>query len=136
MRVRFEPGMRPIRVKARRYPPDQRQFLEKYVDALREIDYFVEMPTAKWQAAPLFVSKRDSKANFRMAVDLSPINAAIINVSWPVPHLDSEISRLAGSACFTTLDFVSGYWQLPLQSDSYSLCGVVTPKGLVASKRV
>ena len=134
--LQVEPGKRPIRVKARRYPPDQRQFLDKYIDKLREIDFFVEMPTAEWQAAPLLVPKRDSKAKFRMAVDLRPINAATIKESWPMPHLDSEISDFAGSTCFAILDFVSGYWQLPLHPDSYSLCGVVTPKGVVASKRV
>ena len=84
MRVRIEPGKRAIRVKARQYPPDQRQFLDKYVDTLRSMECFVDMPTAEWQAAPLLVPKRYSRAKYRMAVDLRPVNAATSKVSWPM----------------------------------------------------
>ena len=136
MRVRIEPGNRPARVKARRYPPDQRHFLDKHVDKLREIDFFVEIPMEEWMAALLLVPKHDSKAKLPMAVDLRPMNTATIKEAWPRPHLNSEISDFAGSTCFTISDFVSGYWQQPLHPDFYSLCGVVTTKGLVEFKRV
>eukprot|EP00171_Calliarthron_tuberculosum_P002686 IDg2686t1 len=35
-----------------------------------------------------------------------------------------------------SLDFVSGYWQLPLDPESWGKCGVVTPLGVAASTRV
>ena len=107
MGVRGEPGKPPVRVKGRRYPPDQRQFLDKYIEKIREIEFFVELSTAEWLAAPLLVPERDSKAKFGMDVDPRPINAASIKESWPMPHLDSEISEFAGSTCFAILDFVS-----------------------------
>ena len=91
------------------------------------------MPTAKWQAAPLLVPKPGSKAKLRMAVDLRPVNAAAIKESWPMPHLESENLDFTNSTCFAVLDFVSTYWQLPLHQDSYTACGVVTPRGVVAS---
>lgn len=53
-----------------------------------------------------------------------------------MPQLDSEVIDFAGSTCFASLDFVSAYWQLPLHRDSYKACGIVTPKKVVASKRV
>ncbi len=46
------------------------------------------------------------------------------------------MQEFSGSTCFATIDFVSGYWQLPFHSDSYGLCGIPTPNGVVASKRV
>ena len=85
---------------------------------------------------PLLVPKPGSKVKLRMAVDLRPVNAATIKESWPMPHLESEILDFANSTCFAILDFVSAYWQLPLHPDSYTACGVVTPRGVVASKRV
>ena len=136
MRVRLKHGYRPIRVKARRYSGEQRNFLNQYVDQLKEMGFFEDMPTAEWQAAPLLVPKPGSKAGYRMTVDLRPVNAATIKESWPMPHLDSEVQDFSGSNCFASLDFVSGYWQLPLHPDSYSACGVVTPRGVVISKRV
>ena len=50
-----------------------------------------------------------------------------------MPHVDSEILELAGSKYFATIDFVSGYWQLPLnvQSHTYHSCislfGILKP---------
>ena len=136
MRVRLQAGYRPVRVKARRYPQDQRQFLDKYVETLKQMGFFIEMPTAEWQAAPLLVPKRGSKAKYRLAVDLRPVNAATTKEAWPMPHLDSEIYDFAGSSYFASIDFVSGYWQLPLHKDSFTACGVITPKGVLASTRV
>ena len=53
-----------------------------------------------------------------------------------MPHLESEMIDFAGSNCFASLDFVSAYWQLALHPDSYNTCGIVTPKSVLASKRV
>jgi len=110
--------------------------MNKYIDTLKEMGFFEDMPTAEWQAAPLILPKPGSKAGWRMTVDLRPVNGATIKESWPMPHLDSEVFDFAGSRCFASIDFVSGYWQLPLHPDSYTRCGVVTPRGVVISKRV
>lgn len=52
-----------------------------------------------------------------------------------MPHVDSELQDFAGILCFGVLDFVSGYWQLPLDPESHGKCGVATPKGTYSSKR-
>ena len=117
MRVRLEPNRRPVRVKARRYSPEQRRFMEKYAEKLLDMDFVMIMPTATWQAAPLIVPKPGSKAKFRMAIDLRPVNSATVKESWPMPHLESEMIDFAGSNCFASLDFVSAYWKLALHPD-------------------
>lgn len=136
MRLRLKTGKSPVRVKARRYSPEQRSFMEKYAEKLLEMDFCVFMPTAAWQAAPFIVPKLGSRSKYRMAIDLRPVNAATVKESWPMPHLDSEVMDFAGSTCYASLDFVSAYWQLPLHSESYSACGIVTPKSVLASKWV
>ena len=136
MRVRLQDGAKPVRVKARRYPPDQRAFLDSYLKALVDLDMCVELPNADWQAAPLCVAKPGSRSKFRLAIDLRPVNSATVKESWPMPHLESELLDFKGSAVFAVLDFVSAFWQLPLHPESYTTCGIVGPKGVVASKRV
>lgn len=136
MRIRLKPDQTPIRVKARRYSAEQRAFMEQYADKLLEMDFAFIMPTASWQAAPLIVVKPGSRSKYRMAIDLRPVNAATVKESWPMPHLESEMLDFVGSTCFASLDFVSAYWQLPLHPDSYDLCGIVTPRVVLASKRV
>ena len=124
-----------MKVKARRYPAKQRAFLNKYVDRLVEFGFFIPNPDADWQAAPLLVPKRNSKADFRLAIDLRPFNSATIRKAWPMPHLESELLDFAGSECFASLDFCHGYWQLPLAPESYSACGVVCPQGTYSATR-
>lgn len=68
-----------------------------------------------------------------MKVDPRPPNATTVKEYWSMPHLDSDLYGFAGSACFSIIDFVSGCWQMPLHPDSYPLCGVITPHGVVAS---
>ena len=134
--MKLKPGSRPVRVKARRYSPDQREFLKKYVDKLVEMGFLKPSPHAQWQCAPLLVHKPNSKAKFRMTIDLHPINSATEKNSWPMPHIESELSDLAGSTCFAKLDFVSGYWQIPVHPNSQDYCGIVTPNGVYTSTRV
>ena len=135
MRVETVPGKKPVRVKARRYPAAQRAFLNKYVDKLVAMNFFKPNPDAQWQAAPLLVPKKGSKARFRLAIDLRPVNAATVKQAWPMPHIDSELQDFAGSTSYAVLDFVSGFWQLPLHPDSYDKGGVVTPNGTYTSMR-
>ena len=136
MKIRLVPNCKPVKAKARRYPGEQRAFLTKYVDRLLEMGFVVNNPNASWQAAPLMVPKPGSRAKYRLAIDLRPVNAATIKEAWPMPHIDSEIYDFAGSTVFAVLDFVSGYWQLPVDRDSWDACGIVTPKGTVSSTRV
>ncbi len=136
MRFRLQEGKRAVQMKVRRYPQEQREFPHKYMQSLVDMGFVFECPTAAWQAEPPLVRKKDSRASYRMAIDLRPVNSATIKESWPMPHPDSEVNDFAGSTCFATVDFVSGYWQLPLHEDSIDACGIVTPEGVYASKRV
>lgn len=65
MKIRIEPGRQPIKVKARKYSAEQRKNLDKYVDMLKDMGFFIDMPTAECQPAPLLVPKKSSKAKFR-----------------------------------------------------------------------
>ena len=136
MKIEPEKDARPVRVKARRYSADERAWMELYVKKLVEMGFLIPNPNATWQAALIFVPEKNFKSKYRLAIDLQPVNAATIKRAWLMPHLDSEIYDFAGSECFAVLDFVSGYWQLPVHPDSWDACGIVTPKGTYSSKRV
>lgn len=136
MVIKIKDGATPVRVKARRYPAFQRSFLNAYVDKLVEMGYLVPNKSVSWQCAPLLVPKPGSSAKLRMTIDLRPINSATKKEAWPMPHIDSELQDLSGSTCFASIDFVSGYWQLPVHPDSRDACGIVTPNGVYSSTRV
>lgn len=79
--------------------------------------------------APHFVPK-NSKAEFRTTIDLGPMNAATSAQSWPVPNIESEINDLQGHGFYAILDYVSSYWQIPLDPSADALCGIVCPNGI------
>lgn len=136
MEIKLDSSKPPVKSKVRRYPQNQRQLLNKNIDQLVNMGFFIPNKGASWQAAPHLVPKPGSKAPFRTTIDLRPVNAATIKEQWPMPTIESELQDFSGSNCFASLDFCSGYWQLPVHPNSYDDCGVVCPQGTFSSTRV
>jgi Reverse transcriptase (RNA-dependent DNA polymerase) len=63
-------------------------------------------------------------------------NSQAEQVSWPRPTLEDELSSLAGSKYFATLNLMQGYWQLPLHEDSQECQSIITPDGVYTPTRV
>ncbi|XP_045025111.1 uncharacterized protein LOC123469829 [Daphnia magna] len=49
---------------------------------------------------------------------------------YPLPRLDDVFDRLAGAKYFSSLDLMSGYWQVPVASADTCKTAFVTPDGL------
>lgn len=135
MKIDLMEEKRPVKVKVRRYPPDQRAFLDEYFAQLVQFGFVVPDPTVEWQAAPHLVPK-PSKSKYRVTIDLRPVNAATKAEVWPMPNIEAELSDFSGSEHFASLDFCAAYWQLPLHPDSLNACGVIAPQGCFSSTRV
>lgn len=52
-----------------------------------------------------------------------------------MPHIESELQDLRGSTSFASIDFCSGYWQLPLHEDSQPSYAFMAPNGVVQPTR-
>lgn len=61
MRIKIKEGAIPVKVKVRRYPTDQREFINSHIDKLVEIGILQPNKLAHWQCAPLIVPKPQSK---------------------------------------------------------------------------
>jgi hypothetical protein len=119
----------------RKYPQEQREFLSRFVTELVANGHAVRNPHATWCAAPLLVPK-EGPSQFRFTVDLRPVNKATIPSSWPMPHLESELGRVAGLYFFATFDLSNGYWQLELHEDSRDCQSFITPDGVYMPTRI
>ncbi len=134
MKVQLETNSRPVIAKAQRFSESQRNFLDTYTNTLIEFGFIVEEKNPTWAAAQLLVPK-PAPANFRMTLDLRPINAATIPIGWPMPHIDSELLDLAGSKCYASIGSVSGYLKFPLDKDSQAYHSFITQKGVFRPTR-
>lgn len=110
MKIRLDPSKTPAKVRLRKYPAEQRNFLDEYLSQFVELYFIKSCLQAAWQAAPHLVSK-DSEAKFRMTIDLKPVNMATVAEQWAMTVIEAELRDFKNSRHFTSLDCSSGYWQ-------------------------
>lgn len=134
LQLQTKPNSVPVRAKPRRYPPEKRNFMRHYVKKLLQLDLIRHAERTEWVSAPLIVPKKPP-AMYRLTVDYRAVNSATVKNTWPMPHIDSVLSDVRGAGAFATMDFCSGYWQLPLHEDSQHLHAFMTPDGVMQPTR-
>jgi hypothetical protein len=135
LKVHLKPGSVPVKSGLRRYPPTHLEFLEKHVRELEEAGLVYRNTRSRWAAAPRIVPKKDP-GDLRMTIDSRPINACTEPMPWPMPNLEVAMGVLKDSKVYFTLDWMKGYWQLPLHPDSQEYYSFMTPIGVVTPTRV
>ena len=58
----------------------------------------------------MLVKKRGG--THRFCVDYQKLNAVTRKDAYPIPRIDDTLDTLSRAAWFSTLDMVSGYWQV------------------------
>ncbi len=135
MILRLKPNAKPVRVRARRYSPQQSAFMRAKTDEFLRLGLIRRNNASQRACAPLIVPKTGSE-KFRFTVDLRPLNRQKIPHVWTMPHLETMLSQLTGAECFATLNFCQGYWQLAMEESSQECCTVITPHGIFSTTRV
>jgi hypothetical protein len=102
---------------ARKNAPLQLKFMQDKIRELEDLGLLYKNTGAKRASHPLILPQ-PGPDQYRMTVDLRVSNASTNPTAWPIPNLQDELHDLYGSEVFATLDFCSGYWQIPLQKDS------------------
>ena len=93
----------------------------------------VEEPK-EWCSAVVPVVKKNGRVH--ICVDLKDVNKAVKRPHYSLPTVDNTVPRLAGSTVFTTLDAVSGFWEIPLYKESQPLTTFITPFECYMFKRL
>jgi len=63
-------------------------------------------------------------------VDYRRLNSVTIQNAYPLPRIDESLDALAGSKFFSTLDLLSGYWQVLLSPEAQNKAAFITRDGL------
>ena len=76
----------------------------------------VEPSKSPWASPIVLVRKKDG--GMRFCVDYRKLNHLTKLDVFPLPRIDDTLDQLAGAKYFTTLDLMSGYWQVEMDPAS------------------
>jgi len=108
-------GTTPIRQPTRRLGPEKENEVSRQVQDLLDRD-LIEPAHGAWSSPVVLVKKKDG--SWRFCVDYRRLNSVTIQDAYPLPRIDESLDALAGSKYFSTLDLLSGYWQVLLSPDA------------------
>ena len=92
----------------------------------------IELSDSPWSASVVLVTKKDGGTRF--CVDYHLLNLATVKDAYPLPRIDDTLDMLAGKRWFSTLDLVSGYWQVSLSPEVRCKTAFATHSGLFQFK--
>ena len=121
------PGTRPIKQPPHRLGPEKEAEVQRQIEGLLEKG-LIEPACGAWSSPVVLVRKKDG--TWRFCVDYRKLNAVTQYDAYPLPRIDESLDALSGSRYFSTLDLVSGYWQVPLTEDAKEKSTFTTRNGL------
>jgi hypothetical protein len=124
---------KPISTRPARVSPPERVMIRKLVQAMID-DGVVEPSNSPWSSRVVLAPKPNG--GIRFCVDFRNINKLCIPDVHPLPVMDDLIGHLDGATYYSSVDLESGFWQIPLASESRPRSAFVTPDGLYQFTRL
>ena len=100
-------SQRPIRVS-----PKQEHLIKAGVEELLTRGLISESDSP-YGAPVLLVPKKDGKV--RLCINYRKLNAQLVPVTWPIPHITDTLAKLGKARYFSTLDLKAGYDQIVVE---------------------
>ncbi|UYV60646.1 hypothetical protein LAZ67_1001753 [Cordylochernes scorpioides] len=126
-KIRVKADAEPIRQKAYRRSPKEREIIEGQIKELYEKG-IIRKSTSPWASPVVLVKKLNG--TYRFCIDYRKVNNVTEKFSYPLPDINDCLDRLAGMKYFSHTDFVSRYWQCPLEENSKPITAFTTGNGL------
>lgn len=135
-KIEVPEGTRPVRQRAYKVGPKQKQILEDTVKTLLEQDV-IEESVSPWGAPCLLIAKRNN-SGYRFVVDFRELNKLTIFDAHPLITTDEALESLgtASPSYFSVLDLQSGFYQLEIDPSSRPLTAWRCHMGLFQFKRL
>ena len=117
----------PIRQRPYCVPFAQKERIEQCIDDMLE-QGVIRPSTSAWSSPVILIKKPDGSDRF--CCDLRKVNSVTKKDSYPLPKISDTLDALSGSQFFTSLDLMSGYWQISMESTSREKTAFVIHAGL------
>ena len=117
----------PIRQRPYRVSDTQRGIIEEHVTDMLNRG-IIQPSVSPWSSPIILVKKKDGTDRF--VVDFRRLNSVTRKDSYPLPRIDDALDALNGTKYFSTMDLMSGYWQVEMDPDSREHTAFTTYGGL------
>ena len=121
----------PVRQAVCRITPNKREEVRNLIGRMLDKDV-IQQSTSPWAAPIMLVKKKDGSTRF--CVDYRKLNHLIRKDAYPLPQVDMTLDTLAGSQWFSTMDLLSGYWQVEIAESDCPKTAFTTTEGLFKFK--
>ena len=91
-------------------------------------DDIIQPSKNPWGSPIVLVRKKDG--SIRMCVDYRKLNGVTRKDAYPLPPIDDTLDTLSGSKWFSTLDLISGYWQVEVNEKDREKMAFCSHEGL------
>ncbi len=125
--IKLKPGSNLVYINAYKLPHIQRRLVEELIKDM--LDQGIIQESNSPRNSPIFlVPKKDG--TLRPVIDFWRVNEITVDDHYPLPVLRDLLMCLRrGNKVFSSLDLLSGYWQLPMVQESRKVTAFSTPNG-------
>lgn len=117
----------PIKQRHRRVSPHIFNEVKKHISEL--IDQGVlEKSNSPWASPAVIVRKPDN--SIRFCCDYRKLNSVTRKDAFPIPRVEESLDMLGKARLFSSLDLISGYFQVSMNEEDRAKAAVTTPFGL------
>ena len=121
----------PVRQPARRILPHQRKEVKALLNDMEERGV-IQPSKSPWVSPVVLVRKKDNALRF--CVDYRRVNKLTRKDAYPLPRVNDTLETLSGSRWFSTLNLLSGYWQVEVAEGDRDKTPFITKEGLYEFK--
>ena len=104
----------PVRLKGRPLNPHMEANLKEQMDTW-ERQGVIEPSNSPWSFGLIPVQKKNGKT--RWCVDFRRLNEITLKDSYPLPNMESNLSRLAHSKVFSAIDGAGAFHAVPIRAE-------------------
>ena len=123
----------PVYIPPRRQPLVLVELIEKHVEMMKA-NGVIEDSCSNYSSPILIARKKDG--SIRFCIDFRFVNFITTKDKFPIPSVETVRDYLKGAKYFSTLDFLSGYWQIKIAKKDRHKTAFTTRNGHYQFKRM
>lgn len=116
----------PVTYRPYRLSHAEREFVKTEIEEMKK-NGIIRDSSSPYASPILLVRKKNGEQ--RMCIDFRRLNLKTVKDRHPIPRIDDLLDRISGGQFFSSLDLASGYWQIPVSTETIPKTAFVTPDG-------